>query len=968
MDFTKAVSIADNIYWVGKQLEDDPFQCLPYFIDNGDESILIDPGSMLEFDAVMQKVSQITDIKNIKYIILHHQDPDLCAAVPEIEKRINREDLQIVTHSRMTVLIKHYDVTSSYYEIDKQDLKLKLKSGLELQFLTTPYCHSPGAFVTYEPKTKVLFSSDIFGGIEESWSFYAKEDYFELAKAFHSAYMPSKDIFNYALRKIEQLDINLIAPQHGSIIERRYVYNLIEDMKNLECGLYIDKKYNDELLDTIKKLEAKEKELSEYKERLEQKVKAKTYDLEEMNSKLQTEQFKLNKFNKYLSELSSVDVSYLANNAVKQILDITDSQVGIFYIGDENDNLKVLAKYSVDENLLEQSYFDASPDGIVKRAYESGKKIYIDAISENVALSVDLGLYKAKLQHIKAIPLIFQEKKMGVILIASVSSTLFDESYLKGYINSLVQSLSNAISYVEAQKNSIMLQNANRELEEANRLKSEFLANMSHELRTPLNSIIGFSNILQKNKKGNLLEKQLSQLEKINRNGMNLLDLINNILDLSKIEAGKMELDIQKVDLVSTLSSLIELVMPQASNSKKKLIFENKLSQNIYYYETDEQKFKQIVLNLLSNAIKFVKSSTGEVKVTLMQKDGMIKVLVSDNGIGIAEDKIDYIFGAFQQSDGSTTRNYGGTGLGLAISKSMAEMIGGCLDVKSKLNVGSTFALCLPLQDATNIRSKKSIQNTFEKIKTKLQTFPEIESVLVIDDTPDAVELLKEYLSDSDYKIYSANSGEEGLKLAHSLRPSLITLDVMMPNMNGWEVLERLKISEDTADIPVIMISNISDKNRSLRHGAIDAIVKPFSKEDVKSVLLKYFNKNDKIDSALIVDDEADIRELLREYIKNDIKEIREAVDGKEALDIIDGGFIPDIIYLDLMMPNLDGFGFLEIIKSNKALKDTNIVVVSAKELTPEDKEILNRNGVGIVKKGSNIESIIKEFARGLHE
>lgn len=963
MDFTKAVSIADNIYWVGMFLENDPFQCLPYFIDNGDESILIDPGSMLEFEAVMDKVSQITELKNIKYIILHHQDPDLCAAVPEIEKRINRKDLEIITHSRMSVLIKHYQVTSSYYEIDKNDLTLEFKSGLKLEFVTTPYCHSPGAFVTYEPKSKVLFSSDIFGGLEESWEFYAKDDYFEQAKAFHSAYMPSKDIFNYALRKIEQLDINLIAPQHGSIIERKYVYNLIEDMKNLECGLYIDNKYNDELIDTINQLEEKEKELNEYKNHLEEKVKSKTYSLEETNAKLQTEQLKLNKFNKYLSELNSVDVGFLANNAVKQVLDITDSQVGIFYINDEKNNLKVLAKYSIDESLLNESYFDASPSGIVEKAHESGEWIYVDGISENVAITIDLGLYRAKLRHIKAIPLIFQKKKIGVILIASVSSSLFDESYLRGYINSLVQSLSNAISYIETQKSSIALQNANMELEESNRLKSEFLANMSHELRTPLNSIIGFSNILQKNKKENLLEKQLSQLEKINRNGMNLLDLINNILDLSKIESGKMELDLRKVDLISTISTTLELMMPQVANGKKSLIFDNKLPKNIFYYETDEQKFKQIVINLVSNAIKFVENTIGEIKVTLVESEGMIKVLVNDNGIGIAEDKIDYIFGAFQQSDGSTTRKYGGTGLGLAISKSMAEMLGGYIDVKSKLNFGSTFALCLPIKSMVEVDSTKK---NLEQLKMKIKHFSKIESVLIIDDTKDVIDLLREYLSDKEYQIFTANNGEDGLEIARSKRPSLITLDIMMPNMNGWEVLKRLKTSTETADIPVIMISNISDKNKSIKLGAIDSIVKPFSKEDIKLVIKKYFKNENRLESALIVDDENDIRELLKEYIKDDIAVIKEARDGIEALSIIEDGFIPDIIYLDLMMPNLSGFDFLEIIKSNKNLKNTNIIVVSAKELTTEDREILNRTNVSVVKKGSNIESVIKDFAKGI--
>jgi len=963
MDFTKAVSIADNIYWVGQFLENDPFQCLPYFIENGDESILIDPGSMLEFESVMQKVSEITDLKNIKYIILHHQDPDLCAAVPEIEKRINRDDLEIITHSRMTVLIKHYQVTSKYYEIDKNDLKISFKSGLELQFVTTPYCHSPGAFVTYEPKSKVLFSSDIFGGLEESWEFYAKDDYFEQAKAFHSAYMPSKDIFNYALRKIEQLDINLIAPQHGSIIERKYVYNLIEDMKNLECGLYIDNKYNNELIDTISELEQKDKELNEYKNHLEQKIQSKTYSLEETNSKLQTEQLKLNKFNKYLSELNSVDVSFLANNAVKQVLDITDSQVGIFYIADENESLKILAEYSVDENLLNENYFNSSADGIVKRAYDSGEWIYVNGISENVSIEIDLGIYKAKLQHIKVIPLVFQNKKIGVILIASVSSSLFDESYLRGYINSLVQSLSNAISYIETQKSSIALQNANMELEESNRLKSEFLANMSHELRTPLNSIIGFSNILQKNKKENLLEKQLSQLEKINRNGMNLLDLINNILDLSKIESGKMELDLRKVDLVSTISTTLELIMPQASNGKKKLSFNNKLSKNIYYYETDEQKFKQIVINLVSNAIKFVESATGEIRVTLVESDGMIKVLVTDNGIGIAEDKIEYIFGAFQQSDGSTTRKYGGTGLGLAISKSMSEMLGGYIDVQSQLNFGSTFALCLPIKEIIEIDEK---QKSLEQIKSKIKSFSKIESVLIIDDTQDVVELLKEYLSDGDFKIYTANNGEDGLKIAHSVRPSLITLDIMMPNMNGWEILKRLKTSTQTVDIPVVMISNISDKNKSLKLGAIDSIVKPFSKDDIKSIVTKYFKDEKNISSALIVDDDLDVRELIREYIQDEVSVIKDAKDGRDALNIIEDGFIPDIIYLDLMMPNLSGFDFLEIVKSNKKLENTHIIVVSAKELTLEDKEILSRTNVSVIKKGSNIESIIKDFSKGI--
>ncbi len=260
---SEAVLIAPNIYWVGMQLKDDPFQCHPYLIKNDNESILIDPGSMIEFKETIRKVKSIIDISSIKYIILHHQDPDLAAAVPEIEKLINRDDLQIVTHSRISLLIKHYLITSQYYEIDKNDNQLITSTGLKLDFLTTPYCHSPGAFVTYEPNSKVLFSGDIFGGIEESWDFYADETYFEKAKLFHKEYMPSKDIFNYSLVKIEKLDIELIAPQHGSIIEKKYIRKLIEDMKKLDCGLYIEEKYNQELIDTIEELQKKEHALKE---------------------------------------------------------------------------------------------------------------------------------------------------------------------------------------------------------------------------------------------------------------------------------------------------------------------------------------------------------------------------------------------------------------------------------------------------------------------------------------------------------------------------------------------------------------------------------------------------------------------------------------------------------------------------------------------------------------------------------
>ena len=267
MNYKKPVEIAPNIYWIGEYLENDPFQCHPYLIIDGDESILIDPGSMLEVRAVIKKTKELINLKQIKYIILHHQDPDVGAAVPAIEKLIDRDDLQIITHSSVRIFLKHYGIKSKYYDIDEHNCVLETKSGLKLDFITTPYCHTPGSFVSYFNNNKILFSGDIFGGLEKSWKFYADENYFNEARKFHELYMPSRDIFNYSLQKIEKLDIELIAPQHGSIIKKEYIKPLIEKMKNLECGLHVEKTYHAKLVDTVKKLEQEVKE-NQKKDRL----------------------------------------------------------------------------------------------------------------------------------------------------------------------------------------------------------------------------------------------------------------------------------------------------------------------------------------------------------------------------------------------------------------------------------------------------------------------------------------------------------------------------------------------------------------------------------------------------------------------------------------------------------------------------------------------------------------------------
>jgi len=399
MDFTQAIEIADNVWWVGMYLPNDPFQCHPYFIENEENSVLIDPGSMLEFDAVVRKINSISSMKQIKYIILHHQDPDLAASVPAMEKLIDRDDLQIITHSRMVPLVKHYLIGSAYYEIDQHDHQLHI-DGLSLSFITTPYCHSPGAFVTYEPRTKTLFSGDIFGGIEESWEFYAEDDYFEKAKQFHAEYMPSRDIFNYALRKIEALDMERIAPQHGSIIRKEQIPVLIEQMKSLECGLYIEKEYRHELLYTIEALRQKDMALEASLKALKEKEeflfqKAKMADMGEMIGNI------AHQWRQPLA-INNTLLSILKEKAKMKLLDTKE----------------MLEKFDEMEHNIQ--YMSKTIDDFM-RFYHPEKKKTIFSVSDVVTHALTI------MQPIL--------KKSGITLHFTPS----EETYVKGYMNEYTQ-------------------------------------------------------------------------------------------------------------------------------------------------------------------------------------------------------------------------------------------------------------------------------------------------------------------------------------------------------------------------------------------------------------------------------------------------------------------------------------------------------------------------------------------------
>ena len=619
----------------------------------------------------------------------------------------------------------------------------------------------------------------------------------------------------------------------------------------------------------------------------------------------------------------------------------------------EKNSLKILSSQAIDKHTLDinEEFITSSP--LILESLKHNKIIDIEDIGEGNLEPINIGLAQLKFNSFYSFPLVFQEKPLGVIILASAKN--IDKEYLQGYIHALIGSLNNATSYNYIQQQSLKLEQANLELKESDQMKSEFLANMSHELRTPLNSVIGFSGILVKNRKGNLDEKQVDQVGKINRNGKHLLDLINNILDLSKIESGKMELDPKNINIVTFISDTVGMLGGQADSKKIDLHFENRLDKDSLMINIDEGKLRQILLNIIGNALKFVEETTGSVVVSTQILDSNLNIAIKDNGIGIPKDKLKLIFEAFRQVDGSTTRKYGGTGLGLAISKNMISLLGGDIKVSSVLGEGSEFNIILPLENNILTLNESKRDNTSLKQIIKKD---KIKSILIIDDTQDSRDLIEEYVQDyENIVIHTAKDGEEGLRKAKELKPSLITLDIMMPKMNGWEVLKSIEKDDELKDIPIIIISNVSNKNKALSLGATACLNKPISKTDLTSTLKQNFQFP--VANVLIVDDEPDIQDMMVDMVSDAAESVKVASNGKQAYDILEAGFKPEVIFLDLMMPEFSGFDFLNMIKYQDKYKHLNIIVVSAKDFTKEDIDFLNKRNILLVKKGHELESAV---------
>jgi len=540
-----------------------------------------------------------------------------------------------------------------------------------------------------------------------------------------------------------------------------------------------------------------------------------------------------------------------------------------------------------------------------------------------------------------AVPLLREDEIIGALIVRRTSPGAFPDRTVE-----LLETLaSQSVVAIHNARLFRQLEGKTSELEIAGRHKSEFLASMSHELRTPLNAVIGFSDVLLEQMFGEINERQQEYVRDIRDSGRHLLELINEILDLSKVEAGRMELELTALSLPDLLEHGMAMVRERATRHRIAVTLDVVPQVGIVW--ADELKLKQVVLNLLTNAVKFTPDG-GSVEVTAAIAGDEAEVVVRDTGIGIAEAEQARIFEAFQRGGREARTSTEGTGLGLTLSKRIVELHGGRLWMASRPGAGSTFGFAIPMRRP----DEAAAPGLGDDDAGSVGAGRDMDTVLVVEDDPHSAELLAVYLEGAGYRVALAHDGAEGLQMARRLRPRAIVLDILLPRVDGWNLLARLKADPATAACPVVIVSMLDERGKGFALGAAEYLVKPVGREQMLEALARCVPPGAARGTVLVIDDDPVDLKLMQAALEPEGYRVLTAAGGEEGLSLIRSER-PAVVLLDLLMPDVDGFAVVERVHADPEIADVPIVVLTAKEMTLADRERLDGRISFLAQKGA---------------
>jgi GAF domain-containing protein/DNA-binding response OmpR family regulator len=651
---------------------------------------------------------------------------------------------------------------------------------------------------------------------------------------------------------------------------------------------------------------------------------------------------------------SSVDLETVLSTIVAKATQLSNTEAGAIYVFDDaSREFRLRATYGMDDTIIAaiRDRHIHIGETAIGRAVEQRMPIQIPDVQNDPSSVLDV-IVRAGFRALLTVPLLASDRIVGALVVRRKEPGEFAKStvdLLQTFAAQSVLAIQNARLFHE-------IEEKGRQLAEASQHKSQFLANMSHELRTPLNAIIGVTEMLREDAEA--LKQDIEPLDRVLGAGRHLLALINDILDLSKIEAGRMELHLESFALAPLIEDVAKTIEPMATKNGNRIVVD--CQTNLGTAHADQTRFRQALLNLASNANKFTEKGTVTMTAQAQQLEGRdwITIGVTDTGIGMTQEQMGRLFQEFSQADASTTRKYGGTGLGLAISRHFCRMMGGDITVESKPGEGSTFLIRLP----RIVQSDETVAHgeTRRKPVHPIGRDAEAPLILVVDDDATVRGLVERHLKRAGFAVVMARGGQEGLRLVRELRPAAVTLDINMPDLDGWTVLAAIKGDPALASIPVVLMSIIDQKNRGYALGAADYLVKPVDRTKLVETLTGICGSA--AGRALLVDDDDVVRRGVRQALEPIGWKIREAENGQAAVEAL-AAARADVIILDLMMPKMDGFEFLDELRSRTDWQDIPVVVITAKDLTQEDRDRLNGGVERIIQK-SDRDEMLRQLSR----